>query len=241
MIDAKRLAKAATATAVEGVHIQRQITLPWKDAARISIRNVTLRLGRAAITGAGVVLGIAFLMSVWTGKVVTEGLEREQAKSAFSITQVGEGETAPGLEEMKQEKQSRAARQAWLVVMSLLVCGVGITNSMLMSVTERFREIGTMKCLGALDSFIVRLFLIESVVLGFLGSVVGALLGHVIMLIVFMIREGASVAAKMNWLHMGEYFVLAIGLGCVLAFVAAVAPAVRAAQMPPAAALATEV
>lgn len=241
MIDAKRLAKAATETAVQGVEIQRQITLPWRDAARISIRNVTLRLGRAAITGAGVVLGIAFLMSVWTGKVVTEGLEAEQAKSAFSITQVGEGETAPGLEEVKQEKQSRAARQAWLVVMSLLVCGVGITNSMLMSVTERFREIGTMKCLGALDSFIVRLFLIESVVLGFLGSVVGALLGHVVMLLVFMIREGASVAAKMNWLHMGEYFLLAIGLGCILAFVAAVAPAVRAAQMPPAAALATEI
>lgn len=241
MIDAKRLARAATETAVEGVKIERQMTLPWKDAARISVRNVTLRLGRAAITGAGVVLGIAFLMSVWTGKVVTEGLEREQAKSAFSITQVAGTETAPGLEEVEQEKQSRAARQAWLVVMSLLVCGVGITNSMLMSVTERFREIGTMKCLGALDSFIVRLFLIESVVLGFLGSVVGALVGHLIMLIVFMIREGASVAAKMNWAHMGLYFLVAIGLGCILAFVAAVAPAVRAAQMPPAAALATEV
>ncbi len=240
MIDAKKLARAATETAVQGVNIQRQISLPWKDAARISIRNVTLRLGRAAITGAGVVLGIAFLMSVWTGKVITDGLEAEQAKSAFSISQA-EGETAPGLEEVEQEKQSRAARQAWLVVMSLLVCGVGITNSMLMSVTERFREIGTMKCLGALDSFIVRLFLIESVVLGFLGSVVGAILGHVIMLIVFMVREGGSVVAKMNWVHMGLYFLVAIVLGCILAFIAAVAPAVRAAQMPPAAALATEV
>jgi ABC-type lipoprotein release transport system permease subunit len=61
------------------------------------------------------------------------------------------------------------------------------------------------------------------------------------MLIVFMIREGASVPAKMNWLDMGVYGLIAVGLGCVLAFVAAVAPAVRAAQMPPAAALATEV
>jgi len=125
--------------------------------------------------------------------------------------------------------------------MSLLVCGVGITNSMLMSVTERFREIGTMKCLGALDKFIVRIFLIESIVLGFLGSVVGAIVGNLIMLLMFMFREGASVPAKMNWLHMGGYFLVSIVLGCILAFFAAVAPAYRAAQMPPAAALATEV
>ncbi len=52
-------------------------------------------------------------------------------------------------------------RMIWLVVMSLLVCTVGITNSMLMAVTERFKEIGTMKCLGALDSFVVLLFLLE--------------------------------------------------------------------------------
>lgn len=242
MIDAKRLAIAATETAVQGTKIERQMTLPWRDAARISVRNVTLRLGRATITGAGVVLGIAFLMSVWTGKVATEGLERDKAKSAFSVSQVaGEGEKAPGMEEADEDREARAARQSWLVVMSLLVCGVGITNSMLMSVTERFREIGTMKCLGALDKFIVRIFLIESLVLGFLGSLVGAIVGHLIMLLMFVIREGATVPAKMNWLEMGGYFLLSLALGCVLAFVAAVAPAIRAAQMPPAAALATEI
>ena len=240
MIDAKRLAQAATETAVQGTRIGRQMTLPWKEAARISVRNVTLRLGRAAITGAGVVLGIAFLMSVWTGKVATEGLEAAAAQSARNVAQVA-GETAPGQSDAEQERQSRAARQAWLVVMSLLVCGVGITNSMLMSVTERFREIGTMKCLGALDKFIVRIFLIESIVLGFLGSVVGAIVGHLIMLLMFMFREGVTVPAKMNWLHMGGYFLVSIVLGCILAFFAAVAPAYRAAQMPPAAALATEV
>ncbi|MBU0610591.1 MAG: FtsX-like permease family protein [Armatimonadetes bacterium] len=240
MIDAKRLAKAATETAAEGVKIQRQISLPWKDAARISIRNVTLRLGRAAITGAGVVLGIAFLCSVWTGKVITEGLERDKAGSARSITRV-EGGVAPGQEEAQLEIQSRNARQAWLVVMSLLVCGVGITNSMLMSVTERFREIGTMKCLGALDQFIVRLFLIESVVLGFLGSLVGALVGHLAMLLMSMVKSGGDVAAKMDWGAMLGYLAVAILLGCVLALLAAIAPAMRAARMPPAAALATEI
>jgi putative ABC transport system permease protein len=240
MIDAKRLAQAATETAAESGTIQRQISLPWKDAARISIRNVTLRLGRAAITGAGVVLGIAFLCSVWTGKVVTEGLERSKQESARSITQV-EGGVAPGQEEAAEEARQRNARQAWLVVMSLLVCGVGITNSMLMSVTERFREIGTMKCLGALDQFIVRLFLIESVVLGLLGSLVGALVGHLAMLLMSMVKNGADVAAKMDWGAMMGYLGLAVFLGCILALLAAIAPAVRAARMPPAAALATEI
>ena len=68
-------------------------------------------------------------------------------------------------------------RSIWLVVMSLLVCSVGITNSMLMSVTERFKEIGTMKCLGALDSFVVTLFLLESGMMGICASVLGWAVG----------------------------------------------------------------
>lgn len=241
MIDAKKLAQASKQT-TGGQAVQRQMSLPWNDAARISIRNVTLRLGRAAITGAGVVLGIAFLVSVWTGKVITEGLERDKAQSARSVTQVADQTGgAPGAAQAAEEIAGRNARQGWLVVMSLLVCGVGITNSMLMSVTERFREIGTMKCLGALDTFIVRLFLIESAVLGFLGSLVGALVGHLAMLLIAMVKNGADVAAKMAWGQMAGYLALAVGLGCILALCAAIAPAMRAAKMPAAAALATEV
>lgn len=242
MIDAKRLAEAARQNAAEGKTIQRQMSLPWKDAIRISIRNVTLRLGRAAITGAGVVLGIAFLVSVWTGKVITDGLEASKAQSSLSVTRVADQTGgAPGAEEAAADAAARNARQGWLVVMSLLVCGVGITNSMLMSVTERFREIGTMKCLGALDGFIVRLFLIESVVLGFLGSIVGALIGCLAMLLIAMIKNGADVVAKMSWGHMLAYLAIAIGLGCLLALMAAIAPAKRASMMAPAMALATEV
>jgi predicted lysophospholipase L1 biosynthesis ABC-type transport system permease subunit len=242
MIDAKKLAVAARETATKGEKIQRQMSLSWKDAARISVRNVTLRLGRAAITGAGVVLGIAFLVSVWTGKLITDGLEASKAQSAMSVTRVaGETGGAPGAEQAAEEAASRNARQGWLVVMSLLVCGVGITNSMLMSVTERFREIGTMKCLGALDQFIIRLFLIESVVLGFLGSVVGAIIGHVAMLLIAVVKNGGDVAAKMNWGHMLAYIGLAVLLGCGLALIAAIAPAMRASKMEPAMALATEI
>jgi len=233
------LAKRIYTADTDWGQVQRQITLPWGEAARISYRNVTMRLGRAMITGAGIVLGIAFLTSVWTAKVAQEGITQYEARSATAIGS-DEESLAPGAEEAEAEKEARAARQTWLVVMSLMVSAVGITNSMLMSVTERFREIGTMKCLGALDEFIVRLFLIESIVLGFLGSLVGALVGHGVMLLVYVAKE-SGVAAMMDWGQMLVYVVIALGIGMFLSLVAAVPPAVRAARMPPAAALATEI
>lgn len=219
--------------------VRRQINLPWAQAGRIAYRNVTMRLGRAMITGAGVVLGIAFLTSVWTAKVAQEGIQAFEAQSARAITGE-EAALAPGAEEAEQAERAAAARQTWLVVMSLLVSAVGITNSMLMSVTERFREIGTMKCLGALDEFIVRLFLIESAVLGMLGSLVGAIIGFGIMLLVYVGKE-RGVAAMMDWGQMTIYLLIALGIGTILSLFAAVPPAVRAARMPPAAALSTEV
>jgi len=216
--------------------VQRQIALPWQQAFTISMRNVTLRLGRAAVTGTGVVLGIAFLMSVWTNQVIQQGLHDYDSKRARSVaaTDIGQAD-----EELT--RKADLAKNYWLVVMSLLVCGVGITNALLMSVTERFREIGTMKCLGALDEFIVRLFLIEAAVLGCLGSVAGALIGHLVVLLIGCIKHGFTLPAKMNWLHMLGYLGLSIAVGIILSLFAAFWPAMRAAKMPPAAALRTEI
>ena len=239
-MDVKKLAQLAS-EGQAGTEIQRLIALPWKDAFRISMRNVTLRIGRAAITAAGIILGIAFLTSVWTGKVAQEGIDRYEAakpRYAGATEQQQQGQDAATA---KAEAESTSARQMWLVVMSLLVCGVGITNSMLMSVTERFREIGTMKCLGALDGFIVRLFLIESALLGIIGSIAGVLIGHLGILLFFCIKNGFSTPAKMNWGEMGLYILIAMAVGTVLSLFAAVVPARAAARMPAAAALSTEV
>lgn len=229
------MAEEASKTLLEK-GVQRQITLPWRQAFVISLRNVTLRLGRAAVTGTGVVLGIAFLMAVWTGQVIQQGVERYERERIHSV----EG-TDIARAEREEARKAETAKGYWLVVMSLLVCGVGITNALLMSVTERFREIGTMKCLGALDEFIVRLFLIEAGVLGILGSVAGALIGHLVVLLFGCIKHGFTLPAKMNWLHMLGYFALAIAIGVVLSLSAAFWPAVRAAKLPPAAALRTEI
>ena len=190
---------------------ERQISLPFSQAFKIALRNITIRLGRAMITGAGTMLGIAFLMSVFTTAAI------QQAK---------------GIEIQVEQQQ----KNTWLVVMSLLVSVVGITNSMLMSVTERYKEIGTMKCLGALDGFIVKLFLLESGVLGFFGSLFGALLGAI-----FSLAFKFSIWGDLDWLKLLFYILGCIVIGVVLSIVAAVAPAMRAASMPPVEAMRSEV
>ena len=80
----------------------------------------------------------------------------------------GRTEQITSLEE--EQEQGISTKDIWLIIMSLIVCVVGIANSMLMAVTERFQEIGTMKCLGALDRFVVRLFLLESGFQGLSGA-----------------------------------------------------------------------
>src|SRR4028119_1102145 len=193
--------------------IDRQISLPFSQAFKIALRNITIRLGRAMIPGAGTMLGIAFLMSVFAAHLASLA-----ARDVIS----------PG----------QMQKQSWLVAMSLMVSVVGITNSMLMSVTERYKEIGTMKCLGALDNFIVKLFLIESGLLGFFGALFGAIIGA---LFVMLTRWGAVFSGNFDWLRLLMYVGLCIVLGTVLSIIAALGPAMRASKMPPADAMRTEI
>ena len=64
-----------------------------------------------------------------------------------------------------------------IAMISLFVGGVGIANTMYTSVLERTREIGVMKAIGARNSDILKIFLIESGLLGLVGGIVGALIG----------------------------------------------------------------
>jgi ABC-type lipoprotein release transport system permease subunit len=111
---------------------------------------------------------------------------------------------------------------------------------MLMSVTERYKEIGTMKCLGALDNFIVKLFLIESGLLGFFGALFGSIIGA---LFIILTRFGDVFSGKFgfDWLRLLMYVGVCIVLGTVLSIIAALGPAMRASKMPPADAMRTEI
>lgn len=143
----------------------------------------------------------------------------------------------------RERGQVRDMRGVWLVTLSLLVCVVGITNAMLMSVTERFREIGTMKCLGALDKFVVKLFLIESSLQGVFGSLVGAFLGFALSFVraTFTFHVKDVQTGEGYWLSLRYFPALdllawvsvALAIGVVLSIVAAIYPAIRAARMQP--------
>ena len=91
------------------------------------------------------------------------------------------------LREQAEKAESARFRTVWVMIISLLVTIIGITNSLLMSVTERFKEIGTMKCLGALSVFIRQLFLIESALIGFTGSFLGMLVGALLPMLMYSI------------------------------------------------------
>lgn len=198
--------------------IKRQIELPWSKAFQMSMNSIKIRFWRSMITAAGIFLGIAFLQSVLTTSAILEA--------------IGEG-----------YDDTLQLRQTWLVVMSLLVSTVGVVNSMLMSVTERYREIGTMKCLGALDKLVVKLFLIEATLTGFVASLFGSIVGIVAMLFVHWIRFGGRFGPALSgaWQHLLLNLAMGVAIGTILALLAAWYPAWRAAKMPPAAALRTEV
>ena len=118
---------------------------------------------------------------------------------------------------------------------SLLVGGIGIMNIMLVSVTERTREIGLRKAIGAHDSDILLQFLVEALVLCFLGGLIGvglaygvaAILGQIpIFTFTVMIRP--------------DSLALAIGFSLLSGLIFGIYPALRATQLDPIEALRSE-
>ncbi len=343
--------------------IKDQVRLPLGVAFEVVMQGIRIRFGRSLVTATGVVLGIAFLMSILSGQVIKQGvsqeadlrtevkrmisfltaemgpvkdrtigvvqtgpltetearmllaLETQGAKqfnwaggtgtadsgrprltrvSEVQLDQVGKEagaivivgaqpppqmdwpailatsdkaivaatqhlnltEVAAGVpvvalaRELKQEeieqaelaKQQAAFRNVWMTIISLIVTFICISNSLLMSVTERFKEIGTMKCLGALSSFVRQIFLIESSLIGAVGAVLGALVGLVFAVVGYGITFGFPlVFSSMPVGTILFYFVPCLLAGVFLSVVAALYPASFAASMVPGTALRTNI
>ena len=111
-----------------------------------------------------------------------------------------------------------------IAAISLIVGGIGIMNIMLVSVTERTREIGLRKALGATPSNIRTQFLIEATVLAGLGGIVGIILG-----IVFSLIIGRFITTSVPLWSIA----LSFGFSTAVGIIFGVAPAIRAAKLHP--------
>jgi hypothetical protein len=317
--------------------VQRQIKLPLSKAAEIAYKSIRLRLARSLVVTSGIVLALAFLMSIFVTEVLVSGMrdwataapqsaefaelrrqqgatDTELAESVVKLRHAAEqpfaggassvptgaaqaeafrkvaGESidkirkrlggfpvsnddmlkvatlqpalleswmtiterslalreqvttpqrleaqmkASGVPSTPKEIENNRVQKRWLVGLALLVAFVGILNAMLMSVTERFREIGTMKCLGALDSFIIKLFLLESLYQGITGTIAGTLLGMGLSLAAGGVSYGSFAYINLPWSEIAVYFGICMVVGVTLTVAGAVYPAWQAARMQP--------
>jgi putative ABC transport system permease protein len=122
---------------------------------------------------------------------------------------------------------------AGIAAISLLVGGIGVMNIMLVSVTERIREIGLRKALGATPRAVRRQFLVEASALGLCGGVLGIILGVVgSQVLPHFLNQPVTIPPVVG--------IGALGIALVIGIVAGVYPASRAARLAPIDALRSE-
>ncbi|NQT09322.1 ABC transporter permease [Candidatus Bathyarchaeota archaeon] len=184
------------------------------DAIRLGYDYIKKRRDRALINIASVALGIAFLTTL----LFTDSFYR-----AF---------VAAGGAHLSIESY-----QYWLMFVALIVSVVGITNAVLISVYERYREIGTLKCIGAMDRHILLLFLVESLIQGGIGGVLGFFLGVIGALISTGATTGFDIILKVPATEILILFLGSTFLSIFLSVIATIYPARHAAKLNPVEAL----
>jgi putative ABC transport system permease protein len=114
-------------------------------------------------------------------------------------------------------------------IIALLVAGIGIMNIMLVSVTERTKEIGIRKSLGAKPPYILRQFLLEAIVLCNLGGIIGVIVGFGIgnMIVKLGMSSSFETVVPMQWAVIGLLFCTAVGV------IFGMLPAIKASRLNP--------
>jgi hypothetical protein len=213
----------------------RLVVLPFSKSIEISFKNIQVRFFRSMITTMSLVLAVSFLCFTNVGMQVADGLLDSGDPDKRQILINAGYDIGP-----QDTSVAATAKQRWIVILSLVVCVVGIVNAQLMAVTERFREIGTMKCLGALDRFILRLFFLEAGMQGLVGGGIGALVGAFFSLITAATSFGTVALIQVSWLDVAGSVLWATLVGFFLSLVGVFYPAIVAAKMQPVEAMRTE-
>ncbi len=131
-------------------------------------------------------------------------------------------------DQIKAAEENQRTQQIFLLVIasvSLLVGGIGIMNIMLVSVTERTREIGIRKAIGAKERDILTQFIVEAVLISLLGALIGVIIGVSSSLIVSATWKRTIISP--------ESVVLAVAFATAIGLFFGVFPAQRAARLRP--------
>ena len=215
--------------------MDRLVELPFGKSVEIAYKSIRVRFFRSLITTLSLVLAVAFLSYVQTGNQIAAAVLKTGDEQVLrTLIQAGY-DIEPGT-----TFTGESAKQRWIIALSLLVCVVGIVNAQLMAVTERFREIGTMKCLGALNHFILRLFMLEALIQGLAGSCAGALTGAIFAIISGAFLFGPIVFSSLPFSQIGATVLIASATGCFLSLIGVTYPAIKAANMEPVEAMRVE-
>jgi putative ABC transport system permease protein len=214
--------------------MQKIIILPYWKVIQIAWRGLRIRLVKTSLVTICIAMALAFLTYILCSNTMVSYIA-ERASDALQQRLAREGI----LEQMLGAEQR--SQTAWMLGIALLISFVGIVNAMLISVTERFREIGTMKCLGGLDSFIVKLYLVESLFQGIVGTLLGIILGVVLAYSEGLGRFGGEAWVLMPVFELLKILLLTFFSGVALTVMGALYPAWRAARMEPVDAMRSEV
>jgi predicted lysophospholipase L1 biosynthesis ABC-type transport system permease subunit len=214
---------------------QRLVVLPLLKSVEIAFKSIQVRFFRSLITTLSLMLAVSFLGFVDVSNDVANGMLASRSPE-LRLQLVRSGyDLAP-----QDTNVGSSAKQRWIIILSFLVCIVGIVNAQLMAVTERFREIGTMKCLGALDRFVLRLFVLEAGMQGLAGSLAGALAGAAFALLSCLVRFGAGGLEHVAATDVLTSIAAATGFGLLLSLAGVIYPALVAARMQPVEAMRVE-
>jgi putative ABC transport system permease protein len=166
----------------------------------------------------------------------TKGTDPEAL--ATTINQSVSGVKATGPSAFQQEIGSMTgvlnAILYGVALISLIVGGLSVINTMTMSVSERTREIGVRKAIGASDGQIVRQFLAEAAVIGFMGGASGLILGWVAATIANAAGQASNLAL---FLVTPRLAIGAVVFAIVLGLVSGLYPSLHAARLKPVVAL----